>query len=86
MSDVNLIELRNDILREVYKEAEPGLDFDDLLENPEDYPDDWYSNHYLSSEREQEIFDKHTDDASLTSSEHTDLALTCITSMGPNNI
>jgi len=66
----DLTKLRNEIMQEVYEEAEP---------------DDWYSQHYLSSEREQEIFDKHTQDVDLTSSEHAHLALVCITSLGPTN-
>jgi hypothetical protein len=80
-----LKELRNDILREVYAEAEPGLDFDEVLANPDDQPENWYQWHYLSDERQQAIFEKHVEgiDRDLTSSEHADLAFTCITSLGP---
>jgi len=85
MSDQDLVELRNTILREVYEAAEPGLDFDDLLENPDEYPGEWYDNHYLSPDREQEIFDKHTEDVDLNSREHADLVLTCTVSLGPSN-
>lgn len=83
MSDLK--ELRNDILREVYAEAEPSLDFDKMLDNPDDQPDDWYQRHYLSDERQEEIFEKHVEnfERELTRSEHADLALTCITSLGP---
>jgi len=81
----DLKQLRNDILREVYAEAEPGLDFDEVLDNPDEQPDDWYQRHYLSDERQREIFTKHVEDfeRELTSSEHADLSLTCITSLGP---
>lgn len=30
-------EVAYDALREIYNEAEPGLDFDHALENPEEY-------------------------------------------------
>lgn len=82
----NLKEIRNDILQEMYEEAEPPLDFSDVLENPDEYPDDWYSQHYLSKEDEQRIFDKHTEGVDLTSSEHLSLTMTCITSLGPTNV
>jgi hypothetical protein len=80
-----LKELRNQILREVYSEAEPGLDFDDLLANPDDYPDNWFEQHTLSAEREREIFEKHTADADLTESERTYLLTECILNLGPSN-
>lgn len=81
----DLKELRDDILREMYAEAEPPLDFDEVLANPDDQPDDWYQRHYLDSERQKEIFSKHVEnfERELTSSEHADLSLTCITSLGP---
>ena len=81
----DLKELRDDILNEMYAEAEPPLDFDEVLANPDDQPDDWYQRHYLASDEQQEIFTKHVDafERELTSSEHADLSLTCITSLGP---
>lgn len=88
MSELEQLEqLRNDILQEVYEQAEPGLDFQEVLENPDEQPDDWYQRHYLSEEQQQEIFDKHVEKfkRELTSSEHADLALTCITSLGPTS-
>lgn len=58
VTDEEMKELQNDILRQIYEEAEPGLDFDDLLENPDEYPDDWYDQHRLSDERQEEIRDE----------------------------
>jgi len=82
----DLQELAYDILREMYDEAEPGLDWDDLRENPDEYPDDWYSQHYLSDERQREIFDKHVEGETLTDDEHTSLVMTCILDLGPSNV
>lgn len=83
MSD--LVEVRDTIMREVYSEAEPGLDWDDLLENPDEYPDDWYEQHTLPAEREREIFDKHCDEFDVGEQERTALTMTCILDLGPSN-
>lgn len=80
----DLEKLVNDICREMYDEAEPGLDWDDLRENPEKYPDDWYQRHYLPREREQEIIDKHCEGENLTDREHSHLILQVVVSYGPS--
>lgn len=80
---VDLVEIRDDVLREMYDEAEPGLDFDDLLDDPDEYPDDWYEQHTLDSERQREILDKHLEQYDLTEQEHTSLVMTCILDLGP---
>lgn len=80
----NLEQLRNDILTEMYAEAEPPLDFQAALENPDEMDERWFEQHRLPSERQQEIFDKHTEDVELTDREYTMLLLTCITSLGPS--
>lgn len=84
-NDEELKEVAFDALREMYSKAEPPLDFDEVVDNPNDQPDDWYQRHYLDSERQQEIFTKHVEnyERDLTSSEHAGLSLTCITSLGP---
>ncbi len=81
----DLTELRNDILREMYASAEPPLDFDEVLANPDDQPDDWYQRHYLDSDEQQEIFEKHVEEyeRELTQSEHAALSTTCIMMLGP---
>lgn len=81
----DLIEIRNDALREMYSEAEPPLDFDDVLENPDDYGDEWYKQHYLPSERVKEIFEKHADKHDLTQREHASLSISTITSLSPTS-
>lgn len=70
-------------LEEIYSEAEPPLDFDALVEDPDDFSDDWYDNHELSSERQREILDKHLDCADLTEREETSVVFTVITDLGP---
>lgn len=84
MTDIE--ELRNDILREMYAAAEPPLDFDEVLASPEEQPDDWYSQHYLSGEEQERIFDKHVGGVDLTDQEHTALTMTCILDLGPTNV
>lgn len=85
MSDVDLRELADEILTEMYEEAEPSRDFMELRENPEEAEDEWYMNHYLSGERCREIFEKHTEDVDLTSAEHASLSLECLTSLAPTS-
>jgi len=80
-----LVELRNRIMEQMYNEAEPGLDFMDLLENPDDYPDDWYSQHTLSSERQREIFEEHVEGANISDRAHAELSIECITNLGPSS-
>lgn len=83
MRQDELRELADEMLADMYEDADPPLDFYDVVENPEEYPDDWYQQHTLSNERIREIFDKHTEDVSLTSAEHAELSLTVLTSLAP---
>lgn len=82
----DLIKLRNDILREMYAEAEPPLDFDEALANPKDQPDNWCSQHYLSNERQREILDKHLAKHDLSEREINTLTWHCILNLGPMNV
>jgi len=75
--------IRNDILREMYSEAEPGLDFDHLLENPDEYDEKWFENHHLSKERQNEIFERHCEKHDVTSSERSSLNWACFLDLGP---
>ena len=78
-------EIAYDALREMYSEAEPPLDFDEVLENPEEQDDDWYINHYLPSERQREIVDKHCDKHNLSKGERTTVTMTAILNYGPTS-
>lgn len=87
MRQEKLIEIRNDILREMYQEAEPPLDFDYALENPDEMEEGWFGEHYLSDEKQSEIFDKHIDQhPELTNDEISSLNWTCILDLGPTNV
>lgn len=79
-------EVAKDILRQMYEEAEPGLDFDKAHENPEDYPDDWYDRHFLSEDRQQEIVDEHLDGVNLSEREETAVIFTTIVDLGPTSV
>lgn len=72
-------------MREVYNEAEPGLDWDELVENPDDVEDNWWEDQYLDDEREREILNKHFDKHDLTDDEESALTWTCILEYGPSN-
>jgi hypothetical protein len=92
MSNIKTNEEENDLwaiarnaLREIYDEAEPGLDFDDVLENPEDYQYEWFNEHELAPEREREIVRKYKEKHNMTNRESVQFTLTVITEYGPAN-
>jgi hypothetical protein len=83
-----LRQLADEILTEMYAEAEPPLDFMYLRENPDEAPDGWYKQHHLPKVEQNAIFDKHVDRfeedvRSLSASEHTALVTECILNLGP---
>jgi len=45
------------IYRQMYKEAEPSLDFDKAIEDGITAEPNWFSNYYLPVKRQQEILD-----------------------------
>lgn len=79
----DLQEVAFDALREIYEEAEPPLDFDDALENPEDYEEDWFLNHELHSDRQEEILNKHLEKHNLSDREEMSVTMTVILDYGP---
>lgn len=82
---VNLEELRNEILRDMYSSANPPLDFNDVLEHPEEYSDEWYKSHSLPQEEALRIFNEHVEQYNLTRREKTDLRMECLLNLGPTN-
>ena len=80
---MRLEKIRNDILREMYSEAEPGLDFDHLLKNPDEYDEKWFENHHLPKGKQDEIFEKHCEKHDVTGSERSSLSWTCFLDLGP---
>lgn len=81
----DLEEVANDMLRQMYNEAEPPRDYDELLENPEEAEDEWYQNHYLDGDRVQEIFDEHCEKHNITESERTPLSIHVIMGASPTS-
>ena len=79
----DLEEIAYDVLREIYEEAEPPLDFDDVVENPEDYGEDWYLNHRLHADRQEEILEEHLEKYDLTKREERGVRMTVILDYGP---
>lgn len=55
VSNKKLLEIYNDIMRELYTEAEPSLDWDALIASSEEVRKEFdFNNHYL----DQEMFDE----------------------------
>lgn len=81
----DLQEIAYGALREIYREAEPPLDFDDVLENPQKYDEKWYLNHELDSERQNEILNKHLEQHNLSSREKMSIRMTVILEYGPSS-
>lgn len=80
-----LRELRDDILHEVYQEADPPLDWRDAANNPDDYPDFHPSNHVLSNERQREIREKHIAGHDLSDRQQSQLTFAVVTEWGPRD-
>ena len=81
-----LVPIRNSTLEEMYEQAEPGLDFEDVLENPEEYPEDWYDQHYLSREEQKSIVERMVEAHDLNQREKTALETICILDLGPTSV
>jgi len=77
------LEIANDILREMYAEAEPPLDFDRVLDSVGDADEDFYQNHYLSQEEQTRIFEKHVEEQDLTDRERAALRMSVMIGPAP---
>ncbi len=67
MSDVDdfenyrpLADICMDIYREMYRRAEPSVDFDEIVARGEGAKPDWFMNYYLSIDEQEKIVRKHT--------------------------
>ena len=56
-SDKYLWGICEDIYRQLYKEAEPSVDFDELIKSEETSNENWFMNYFLDEEREVEIIE-----------------------------
>jgi len=83
-------ELAIKILQKLYDEAEPGVDFQYVVENPEEFGEEWYLNHYLEQSRQEEIVNNMIEDFSerynLTTSQKTKLRTTVTLGYGPTTV
>jgi len=80
----DLEEIAFDALREIYQEAEPPLDFDHALENPDEYGENWYSDHTIQRDTEREILNKHLDKHDLTDRERSSVIMFVTLNYGPS--
>jgi len=78
-----LLEIANGILREMYAEAEPPLDFDRVLDSPGDADENFYQNHYLSQEEQKRIFQTYVEEQELTDRERTTLSMAVMVGLAP---
>jgi len=83
-------ELAIKILQKLYDEAEPGVDFQYVLENPEEFGEEWYLNHYLEQSRQEKIvndmIEEFSEEYNLTTSQKTKLRTTVTLGYGPTNV
>lgn len=70
-------------LTKIYEEAEPGLEFEHIQANPDEYPDDWYQNHFLPAERQTEIIEEMSNKYELSNKENAALSITVTLNYGP---
>lgn len=81
----NLLKLRNEILIEMYAQADPPLDFQRVLESPEDYSQEWYLDHTLDSETQQNIVDDICNQNNVSKREKRILLCEAMLNLGPQN-
>jgi len=81
-----LVPIRNNTLQEMYERAEPGLDFEDVLKNTKEYPENWYDQHYLSIEEQNAIVQRKVEEHDLNQKEKTALETICILDLGPSSV
>jgi len=64
----------------MYEEAEPPLDFQEVLDDPQSMDENWYEQHYLSGERQKEIVSEISEEHNLNSREEMNLSMEAILS------
>lgn len=74
--------LENVLIR-LYENSTPPLDFTDVLEYPDKYEGEYYTNHTLSSEKQNEIVNSYIEEHDLGDKEARDLRFTAILVYGP---
>jgi len=79
----DLQEVVDGVLQEMYSRAEPPADFEHIKNNPEEYPDDWYNEHYLPSETQREIVNAHCEMNNLSERERQAVVMNTILDLAP---
>lgn len=74
-----------DVLTEMYAEAEPPIDFQEILDNPNEH-DEFYKEHALSHDRQEAIINKHAEKNNLSEGAITALYWSCILQYGPTEV
>lgn len=70
---------------QMYKEAEPPIDWKYAWANPDEYEHGWWTNHTLDGDRQREIVDKYAKEYDLSSEERMALVFSAILDYGPAN-
>lgn len=85
VDDSELQEIIVECVAQMYEEAEPPCDFRNVLAEPDDYPNDWYTNHYLDGDRQQEIVEEYAEKYDLSERERRSLNYSAILNYGPTS-
>lgn len=80
----NLSKLSEEILTQMYAAADPPLDFQEVLDNHQDFDENWYQQHTLSEERQQEIIEEVLEPHKLDERERSKIVMTCTLNYGPS--
>ena len=73
------------IYRQMYKEAEPSADFDELVKSGEAYKPRWFEKYFLSLDRQIEIRDKFYKKYKLTKRERERVDFEVFLGCSPNS-
>ena len=83
-SDKKLWEICREIYRQMYKEAEPSLDFDKAIEEGITAKDNWFMNYYLSQKRQKEIYDEVCEKYKVKEDERSKISVEIWLGSSPN--
>jgi len=85
-SDKYLWEVSLEIYRQMYKEAEPSADFDELMKSGETKKRQWFMKYYLDKERQEEIFESICKKHRITEKEREKLSFEIWLGVAPSFI
>lgn len=85
MNEKKLVELCKEIYRQMYEEAEPSANFDELMDKGVTTGPDWFMGYFLEPERQQEIIEEHCDNHKLSQRERDIVELNILLGAAPNS-